>query len=99
MRTLIHLVERGRRCPAATRWAYLRISGLTPPVKGPNCQLMCPHCAQNADHLAHDGPFSELFTEVVCTVGTTPLTLAHQTGDLHYMSVRHADDTQPEGFM
>ena len=29
-------------------------------------------CAQNADHLAHNRPFSALFAEVVCTVGTTP---------------------------
>ena len=58
-----------------------------------------PHCAQNADHRTHNHPFSAFFAEVVCTLSTTPLTLAHQTGDLHYMSVRHADDTQPEGFM
>ena len=29
-------------------------------------------CAQNADHLAHNSPFSPFFTEVVCTLGTTP---------------------------
>ena len=29
-------------------------------------------CAQNADHLAHDSPFSALFTEVVCVLGTAP---------------------------
>ena len=28
-------------------------------------------CAQNADHLAHNTPFSPFFAEVVCTVGTT----------------------------
>ena len=28
--------------------------------------------AQNADHLAHNSPFSPVFAEVVCTVGTTP---------------------------
>ena len=28
-------------------------------------------CAQNADHLAHNLPFSVLFAEVVCTLGTT----------------------------
>ena len=29
-------------------------------------------CAQNADHLAHNTPFSAFFAEVVCTLGTTP---------------------------
>lgn len=29
------------------------------------------HCAQNADHLARNTPFSPFFAEVVCTVGTT----------------------------
>ena len=29
-------------------------------------------CAQSADHLANSHPFSALFAEVVCTVGTTP---------------------------
>lgn len=29
-------------------------------------------CAQNAVHLAHNRPFSTPFTEVVCTLGTTP---------------------------
>ena len=31
------------------------------------------HCAQNADHLAYKTPLSAFFTEVVCTVGTTPV--------------------------
>ena len=32
-------------------------------------------CAQNADHLANNSPFSAFFTEVVCTLGTAlPLT-------------------------
>ena len=31
-----------------------------------------PHCAQNADHLAHNHPFSAFFAEVVCTLGTIP---------------------------
>ena len=30
------------------------------------------HCAQNADRLAHNHPFSPVFAEVVCTLGTTP---------------------------
>ena len=30
------------------------------------------HCAQNADHLAHNTPFSAFFAEVVCTLGTSP---------------------------
>ena len=30
------------------------------------------HCAQNADHLAHNHPFSPVFAEVVCTLCTTP---------------------------
>ena len=30
------------------------------------------HCAQNADHLAHDSPFSAFFTEVVCVLGAAP---------------------------
>ena len=29
-------------------------------------------CAQNADHFAHNTPFSLCFAEVVCTLGTTP---------------------------
>ena len=29
-------------------------------------------CAQNADHLAHNTPFSAFFAEVVCALGTTP---------------------------
>ena len=29
-------------------------------------------CAQNADHFARNSPFSALFSEVVCTLGTTP---------------------------
>ena len=57
------------------------------------------HCAQNADYLAHNTPVSALFAKVVCTLAATPLTLTHQTGELHYMRLRHADDTQPEGFM
>ena len=29
-------------------------------------------CAQNVDHLAHNSPFSPVFAEVDCTLGTTP---------------------------
>lgn len=29
-------------------------------------------CAQNADHLARNSPFSALFSEVVCTLGDAP---------------------------
>ena len=29
-------------------------------------------CAQNADHFAHNSPFSAFFAEVVCTLGMTP---------------------------
>ena len=29
-------------------------------------------CAQNADHLAHNTPFSAFFTEVVCVLGASP---------------------------
>ena len=29
-------------------------------------------CAQNADHFAHNSPFSAFFTEVVCTLGAAP---------------------------
>ena len=29
-------------------------------------------CAQNADHFAHNTPFSLFFAEVVCALGTTP---------------------------
>ena len=29
-------------------------------------------CAQNADHFAHNSPFSAFFAEVVCTLGITP---------------------------
>ena len=31
-----------------------------------------PRCAQNADHPAHNLPFSAFFVEVICTLGTTP---------------------------
>ena len=55
--------------------------------------------AQIADHRAHKSPLSALFIKVVCTLGTTPLTLRHQSGELHYMWLRHAGNTQPEGFM
>ena len=30
------------------------------------------HCAQNADHLARNTPFSAFFTEVVCVLGAAP---------------------------
>ena len=40
---------------------------------------MCEHYtitrgyyAQNADHLAHNSPFSAFFTEVVCTLSAAP---------------------------
>ena len=42
-RTLTHLVECGRRCPASTRWVYLRIEGLRLPVDGPGCQDLGYH--------------------------------------------------------
>ena len=45
------------------------------PVDGPGCQHGHHdkhHCTQNADHLAHNTRFSPFFTEVVCTLGTTP---------------------------
>ena len=29
-------------------------------------------CAQNADHFAHNSPFSAFFAEMVCTLGMTP---------------------------
>ena len=38
MRTLTHLVERGRRRPASTRWVQLCMSGLRVPVDGPGYQ-------------------------------------------------------------
>ena len=38
-RTLTHLVERGRRRPASTRWVQLCMSGLRVPVDGPGCQV------------------------------------------------------------
>lgn len=49
-------------------------------VGSPNNELTREHahrarhpCAQNVDHLAHSSPFSPVFAEVVCTLGTTPL--------------------------
>ena len=51
------------------------MSGLGVPVDGPGCQHGHHdrhHCAQNADHLAHNTRFSPFFAEVVCTLGTTP---------------------------
>ena len=44
------------------------------PAEGPGCQHGHHdkhHCAQNADHLAHNTPFSAFFIEVVCTLGAT----------------------------
>ena len=44
------------------------------PAEGPGCQHGHHdkhHCAQNADHLAHNTPFSAFLAEVVCTLGTT----------------------------
>jgi len=29
-------------------------------------------CAQNADHFAHNSPFSAFFTKVVCVLGAAP---------------------------
>ena len=43
--------------------------------------------AQNADHFAHNSPFSAFFTEVVCTLRTTPprtaASLPANGGELH----------------
>lgn len=39
-------------------------------------------CAQNVDHLARNPPIFSPFAEVVCTLGTTPFTLTHQTGGI-----------------
>ena len=35
-------------------------------------------CAQNADHLAHNTPFSPFFTGVVCTLSTAPYAARNQ---------------------
>ena len=50
------------------------MEGFMLPAEGPGCQHGHHdkhHCAQNADHLAHNTPFSAFFIEVVCTLGTT----------------------------
>lgn len=54
MRTLTHLVERGRLHPAATRWVELRIDGFTLPVEGPSYHLR-PHDRSHGDESSsHD---------------------------------------------
>ena len=59
-------------------------------------------CAQNADHLARNTPFSAYFTEVVCVLGAAPPQAATSPpptgGKLRHPSLRHADDTPQEGF-
>ena len=53
-------------------------------------------CAQNADHFAHNSPFSAFFAEVVCTLGTTPprtVISPPPEGGLHYSRLRHVGDT------
>ena len=55
-------------------------------------------CAQNADHLAHNSPFSAYFAEVVCTLSTTPprtATSPPPNGEFRYARVRHVGDTPP----
>ena len=51
------------------------MEGFMLPAEGPGCQHGHHdkhHCAQNADHLNHNTPIFTVFTEVVCTLGTTP---------------------------
>ena len=53
-------------------------------------------CAQNADHFAHNSPFSAFFAEVVCTLGMTPprtVISPPPEGGLHYSRLRHVGDT------
>ncbi len=52
----------------------MRHSGLPLATSGSRANnTPCPaRCAQNADHLAHNSPFSAFFTEVVCTLGAAP---------------------------
>ena len=66
--------------------AHVHVEGLTGRSAGEraiyrvgtrNNGLTCEHmhrarhlCAQNVDHLAHDSPFSPVFAEVDCTLGT-----------------------------
>lgn len=42
-----------------------------PPKPQPAYSHLYRRLAQNADHLAHSGPFSAFFAEVVCSFGTT----------------------------
>ena len=53
----------------------MRHSGLPLAIAGSHtCTHTLPehHRAQNADHLAHNTPFSAFFTKVVCDLGATP---------------------------
>ena len=77
-----------------------------PPAEGPGCQHGHHdkhHCAQNADHLAHNTPIFNIFSRGGLhfghhTTSNRDLTVTKR-GELHDMRLRHADDTPPEGFM
>ena len=54
-----------------------------------------PHhsCAQNADHLAHNTPFSAFFTKVVCDLGATPPQVAASPSPIRGIA-RHEPPTR-----
>ena len=57
--------------------------------------------AQNADHLALNSPFSAFFTEVVCTLASTPTHVAASpppNGEMTSLEIRHAGDTPTASF-
>ena len=71
-------MSRGLR---AYQRVYVQVSELTCDLSGEHSGywLTCEHmhrarhlCAQNADHLAHNTPFSAFFTEVVCVLSAAP---------------------------
>ena len=81
IRTFTHLVEYGWPRPRAKWRVCVQHSGLSHEIAGCRRQWRVHvqttrydwhRCAQNADHLARNSPFSALFSEVVCTLGTTP---------------------------
>ena len=58
-------------CTSRGLCAYQRVNAHVQGVRVQTTLHDRHHCAQNADHLNHNTPFSPFFTEVVCTLGTT----------------------------
>ena len=97
-RTLTRRYGRGQRRPGACLGVDVRIKGLTRMFRGSRANdAHVRHCfAQNADHLAHNTPFSPFFAEVVCTLGATPPRVVASlppNGGIASLEPRHAGDT------